>query len=270
MSTTLVPSTLGEDIERVVVGGDLSRLTPEQRLSYYKSVCDSVGLNPLTKPLEYITLNGKLTLYARKDATDQLRTINQVSVTITSREVVEGCYVVTARATLPSGRTDESIGAVPIDSLKGEARCNAMMKSETKAKRRVTLSISGLGMLDETELETIPAHAKAPAEVERITEAIPLKPAPAAPASSDTETGSIILPPDDQLITVAQAQQLHKRFRECLAPSRQKHADEFLHDFLGRKLILDTNGNPSAKSIRKVDFVAIGKEAVAFAKEIPE
>ena len=30
------------------------------------------------------------------------------------------------------------------------------MKAETKAKRRVTLSICGLGMLDETEVETIP------------------------------------------------------------------------------------------------------------------
>jgi hypothetical protein len=30
------------------------------------------------------------------------------------------------------------------------------MKAETKAKRRVTLSIVGLGMLDESELETIP------------------------------------------------------------------------------------------------------------------
>jgi hypothetical protein len=33
---------------------------------------------------------------------------------------------------------------------------NALMKAETKAKRRVTLSIAGLGWLDETELETIP------------------------------------------------------------------------------------------------------------------
>ena len=30
------------------------------------------------------------------------------------------------------------------------------MKAETKAKRRVTLSICGLGMLDETEVETVP------------------------------------------------------------------------------------------------------------------
>ena len=33
------------------------------------------------------------------------------------------------------------------------------MKAETKAKRRVTLSIAGLGWLDETELETIPRES---------------------------------------------------------------------------------------------------------------
>jgi hypothetical protein len=68
---------------------------------------------------------------------------------------VEDCYVVTARATTPI-RQDESIGAVNIAGLKGDVRANAMMKAETKAKRRVTLSICGLGMLDETEVDSIP------------------------------------------------------------------------------------------------------------------
>jgi hypothetical protein len=49
-----------------------------------------------------------------------------------------------------------STGAVSIVNVNGEARANAMMKAETKAKRRVTLSICGLGMLDETEVESIP------------------------------------------------------------------------------------------------------------------
>ena len=40
-------------------------------------------------------------------------------------------------------------------SLPPEAKANAMMKAETKAKRRVTLSICGLGMLDESEFDTI-------------------------------------------------------------------------------------------------------------------
>jgi hypothetical protein len=58
---------------------------------------------------------------------------------------------------------DSSIGAVSVDGLKGDDLANAMMKAETKSKRRVTLSICGLGMLDETEIETI--KEAAPVEI---------------------------------------------------------------------------------------------------------
>jgi hypothetical protein len=78
-----------------------------------------------------------------------------VSVQITSREHINDLYIVTARASLPDGRCDEEIGAVPIKGLSGDALANALMKASTKAKRRVTLSICGLGFLDESELETI-------------------------------------------------------------------------------------------------------------------
>ena len=143
-------------LEKVVIEGDLAKLTARERVDYYRRVCESVGLNPFTKPFLYITLNGKLTLYATRDCGDQLRRRDGISVSKLNREVTEGMYVVTAEARTPDGRTDSSIGAVPIDNLKGEARANAMMKAETKAKRRVTLSICGLGWLDETETDTTP------------------------------------------------------------------------------------------------------------------
>jgi len=163
-STAVAKRDSAEIIERVLAMGDLKELSPAQRTEYLKAVCESVGLNPLTRPFEYITLSGKLTLYARKDATEQLRRLHHVSVNIVSREQVGDVYTVTARATDAKGRTDESIGAVSIGGLKGDALCNAIMKAETKAKRRVTLSICGLGMLDEAELETIPqpVHQSAP------------------------------------------------------------------------------------------------------------
>jgi hypothetical protein len=148
-------------VEAALIGGDLSKLTSEQRVVYYNRVCESVGLNPLTKPFEYITLNGKLTLYARRDCTDQLRKIHRVSVTIKSREKSDDVYIVTAVATMPDGRTDEAIGAVAMGAGKGEALANALMKAETKAKRRVTLSICGLGWLDETEIEDHPKQDRA-------------------------------------------------------------------------------------------------------------
>ena len=148
-----------ELMEQVVIQGDLSKLTAKQRVEYYGSLCRSLGLNPLTKPFDYITLNGRLVLYAKKDCTDQIRANRHISIAIVARELVEGVYVVTAKGTDRDGRADESIGAVAIDTLKGDARANALMKAETKAKRRVTLSLGGLGWLDETELETIPDAA---------------------------------------------------------------------------------------------------------------
>jgi hypothetical protein len=142
-------------IEQVLMTGDLAKLSSEQRVIYYNKVCDSLGLNPLTRPFEYATLNSKLTLYARREAAEQLRKIHRVSIRSIEREWRNDLYIVTAEAEMSDGRRDISTGAVNVAGLKGEALANALMKAETKAKRRVTLSICGLGMLDETEVETI-------------------------------------------------------------------------------------------------------------------
>ncbi len=160
-----------EVIEKVLIGGDLSKLSAQERTSYYGQVCQSLGLNPLTKPFDYIVLNNKLTLYAKRDATDQLRKVHNISITITDRQKIEDIYIVTARSKNAEGREDESTGAVNLGGLKGEALANALMKAETKAKRRVTLSICGLGLLDETEVETIKG-AEIPSGTSR-TAAIP-------------------------------------------------------------------------------------------------
>jgi hypothetical protein len=154
----------GEIMESVLLKGDIAKLTPDERVRYYNEVCRSLGLNPLTKPFEFIVLNGKMQLYALRTCADQLRKINSVSLQIVSREVADGILTIHVRATLPDGRSDEDLGAVAFpDTLKGEARANAELKAITKAKRRATMSICGLGWLDETEVADIPASAKRPA-----------------------------------------------------------------------------------------------------------
>jgi hypothetical protein len=173
--------------ERVLLHGDLSKLSPAQKIAYVRYLADTCGLNPLTQPFAFLTLNGREIVYAKREATEQLRRLHKVSLQIMSRGVVEDVYVVSARASLPDGRTDESTGAVAIAGLKGEARANAMMKAETKSKRRVTLSICGLGMLDESELDTLPA-------------AVPL---PSQPANAEplAEAPALELPPGAVTIT---------------------------------------------------------------------
>lgn len=162
-------------MEKVIAQGDLSKLTPQERTNFYGSICKSLGLNPLTQPFEYITLNGRLRLYARKDCTDQLRRIHNVSLTIVSKERIDDCYVVTARASFPDGRCDEDVGSVSIANLKGEQLSNALMKAQTKAKRRVTLSICGLGFLDELETENISASIPPPPAPRVVEDVTPVK-----------------------------------------------------------------------------------------------
>ena len=143
-------------IEKCLLDGDLSQLSLDQRLSYYKQVCETVGLNPLTKPFQYIVLNGKLTMYALKGATDQLRRIYDISCEVKNTEKIEDLYVVTVKAiNNKNGRVDEDMGFAKISGMKGDMLGNAMLKATTKAKRRVTLSMCGLGMLDEDEVATI-------------------------------------------------------------------------------------------------------------------
>jgi hypothetical protein len=89
-----------------------------------------------------------------KDGTEQLRALHKISIAKLEREVIGDVYVVTAYAENDT-RRDSSTGAVSIKGLAGDSLANAYMKAETKAKRRATLSICGLGMLDESEIDTI-------------------------------------------------------------------------------------------------------------------
>lgn len=160
-------TTSAEVMENVLIRGDIAKLTVEERGQYYFQLCQSLGLNALTQPFEYITLNGKLRLYAKKDCTDQLRSVHGISVNDLIESEREGVFMVKAKVSNAKGRTDVSTGAVNIKGLMGEALANALMKAETKAKRRATLSICGLGMLDETEIEDIPESAKGAVPVAR-------------------------------------------------------------------------------------------------------
>jgi len=147
-------------MENLIIGGDMSKLSPRERTIHYVRVCKSLGLNPTTQPFAYMNLQGKLLLYAKKDCADQLRSIRGISIEIVSQGLNDDLYSVHVQATDKTGRKDEDLGVVPLPSnVKGEFRSNMIMKAITKAKRRATLSICGLGFLDELEVDSI-ADAK--------------------------------------------------------------------------------------------------------------
>lgn len=145
-----------EKLWQVVSSGDLKGLTPKQKSDYYLYRCRQEGLNPASQPFQYVTFQGKETLYAGKVAADQLRKLHGVSITSVSckddGEIIE-CEV---RVRGRDGREDVEFGTVFVGQARGVERANAKMKCLTKAKRRATFSICGTGVLDETEVETIP------------------------------------------------------------------------------------------------------------------
>ena len=191
------------DIEAVLVGGDLARLTAEQRVSYYSRLCESLGLNPLSRPFDYLNLKGKLVLYAKKDCTEQLRRMRGVSIYKIEKERDGDIFMVTAYARDKEGREDQDLGSLSLAGLKGEDLSNAMMKAITKAKRRVTLSICGLAMPDESEIEAISYSRQAvvddggriidPGKVEYIEHRRPSDPPRDAP-KHETIEGQLIHP----------------------------------------------------------------------------
>lgn len=159
---TVDARTQSRVIESLVLRGDLSGLAPQDRARFYVQMCEGLGLNPSAQPFAFLRLNGKEVLYATRGATDQLASLHRVN-----RRIIDGPKVIdlagtklvyaVCEASLPNGRVETATATVPlIDPV------NVLMKAETKAKRRATLSILGLGLLDEMEIETIPANVQEP------------------------------------------------------------------------------------------------------------
>ena len=186
-----VPETPAAILEQVLAEGDLERLTNEQRVTYIMNLCRSLGINPLTRPFQYIKLSGKLTLYATKGATDQIRNARKVSISKLERRLEDGIYIVTAHARTQDGVEDVDEAAVSVQGLQGENLSNAMMKCTTKAKRRVTLSICGLNMMDETEVDSVPAAIRRTTD-DQATYTVIHEIAPESTIDLDTNTGEII------------------------------------------------------------------------------
>lgn len=150
-------------IDRLALNSDLSQLTEEEKRQYYYFVCRKYGLDPFTNPLAFIRFrdSNKLQLYARKNCSDQLRKIHGIDAEIVHRGQIEMAVYVEVKVTDKSGRKDTAMGAVPISTEDGRKMspvqlAHALMMCETKAKRRAKLSLCGLAMMEETEVDTLP------------------------------------------------------------------------------------------------------------------
>jgi hypothetical protein len=141
-------------LDDVLGTGDLARLSNVQRVGHYLRLCVSLGLNPLSRPFDWIYFKEqgsdaeRLVLYPNQSCTAQLRRQHHMRVELVRKEVVGELFVCEVKATTPDGREDFASKYVALTNrygrLTGQQLGNAMMKAETGAKRRVTLSMIGL------------------------------------------------------------------------------------------------------------------------------
>jgi hypothetical protein len=243
------PAELGnidKIVEQLVIHGNLAKLNSLDKVKYYRDFCHSLGLNPLTKPFQLINFQGKEILYATKDATEQLRKLYKVSIYDLEKTFANDLYIVTAKAEA-GNRKDAATGAVNIAGLKGDGLANAIMKAETKAKRRVTLSICGLGMLDDAETDTIGNYKKIDLETGEIIEQKEEQP-------KLIKAEILELPPDEEIalfdkIKVAESmdelKKIHDNVQEICKSQNKKISIKIMNRLKARKSeLLDAEDIP--------------------------
>lgn len=171
-------SEMGSAVESALMKNDYSKLTSDQKVIVYKKVCESVGLNYLTNPFGfYRQKDGTEKMYAQRACADQLRSIHGVSLVEMKEELRDDVFSVIVTMKTKDGRQDIDRGDVFVGGLKGLDLANARMRAMTKAKRRCTLSLCGLGWLDETEVQDSPGLRSIPVQMEQPKPSIP-EPAP--------------------------------------------------------------------------------------------
>ncbi|WP_368502701.1 hypothetical protein AB3N04_00980 (plasmid) [Alkalihalophilus sp. As8PL] len=142
-----------------IVKMNLSKMSEAEKEEYYLNVCKELGLNPKLKPFAFLKTKNGTMMYALRSATDQLRSINNLSSKIVKKEIIANrVYEITGQVS-DGKRCEESIGAVSIvdaqdQPLKSNDLVNAIMQAGTKAIRRATLSFCGISFLDESERDT--------------------------------------------------------------------------------------------------------------------
>jgi hypothetical protein len=168
-------------LEVLLCKNDWSLLSSEGKVEALIALCNAVGINPLLHPFDFLTTkDGRVVPYLLKGGAEQLRNRWGIDVEVETKGPVENpqtgvkdTYEVWVKASSKAlGRTDYEVGVVSLyenkkspdpdrpgkfvfesGPLDGVDLANAKMRAVTKAKRRATLSMVGLGgLMDETEL----------------------------------------------------------------------------------------------------------------------
>lgn len=156
-----------ELLKKILFKGDLSLLTPEQQIAYYIQRCERIGLDPYSKPFDFLEIADKKTgekkvvLYANKECAAQLTVGRNISIEKLERIEENGVYTVVAHVRTGDGRTGINLSVAKIKGLDTSYE-NAVKRCVTQAIRRAILMVCGLGDTDESEIDSIPNARRLP------------------------------------------------------------------------------------------------------------
>jgi hypothetical protein len=138
---------------------DLGQLTEAEKQTHYENICEAAGLDPALNLLRYRMMDDgtgtgrqHLVLYATKAATDAIRGAQGISDLEQTEALIGTAYIVATKVQNKEGRTLIARGSVDIEGKRGRALENGIALAQTRSSRRAALAMSGLGLLDESEL----------------------------------------------------------------------------------------------------------------------
>jgi len=185
---------------------DLESLTEEQRQEYVRNVCNHMGVPPELNlvMLTYLDEEGegprRLVAYAKRGATEIIRNNRGINVTELSSKEIGGSIVFTATGKDANGRQEMSTGSKWIRDLAGKKLDDAIMASQTRATRRMTLQFVGAGVLDESEVNLRePVQLKETAFTSVATAPQPSVQPSTEPGKDVTVLKGVVVPLDPQL-----------------------------------------------------------------------
>lgn len=135
--------------------GSIHHLDTSTKSMLLVKLCNMIGLNQYTRPFRvYRNLQGEEFIYATKDCCAQLRHLFSISITSLQDKIVDNIVIVTASGINKFNRMSMEIGSVNLNEYANDNqdRANCIMWATTKAKRRLTLDLAGLGVLADVEL----------------------------------------------------------------------------------------------------------------------
>jgi hypothetical protein len=147
----------------LMVTGNLAGMTMVQKAEFLGKLAEAEGIPAFPPPYVIIQdSQGKQKIVSTKSRAEALRNRDRISVKTSyfgpmrqGSEFNKDFWEAQVEASAPDGRVDTNVGIVFLGNLSGEARSNKMMAALTKAQNRVTYSICGASMPDETEADSM-------------------------------------------------------------------------------------------------------------------